>query len=1092
MQNRHSKSYSNLKTQLEIDLEEERQALLEDQKIYRIRAQKLSNETNRRRKALEEKRKDEEEKEQKFREEVLHQRKQKLQEATEKFQRGHLPLFQRRRTAYVVHRKNTPKLEDALDQIQGPISSTFYYISNHRNHTSTRTTDTPSSLLSGGSGTGHKKQQPASKLGFERTFQEPKSVIKCDSNRLFFQHKLEEAQRLLEEQHLSNLQNFHQEANQLAHSESLSSLDSLEEELEEKEPINVLEDFISQNLCKALLEVTPQTVNNSIPEVDYNDSHPPKTISPLNSQNSFTASPHLCYPDQMPTANYPHNQVVSLAHRTEQAMANSFILNGMTHGDNVEASSIQNQENVRLLRRSAFGSEAGNSDLDYIESTSSHFVIKPCKAWATPNPTPKESGHCSVTQENKEPIQHTENAVKIAVTQPLAAPLVLPNNEWEGSAKMSHDGVSTNSKKYINSVHSIAGTELTGTNNEECYSMSNEHITCPESNSHGLPVRVKTELMSSLGNKDFEDDQNISLSRAILVNADSEPGFIAHHKKTRLNVSGKDGNKSLKSILKKGSKYENGYTRAMGIGKMFHIVDRGNSGVRDSVELAKEKESKKGSRKKLRWLDEIDKIVDENDYISLSKHLTGIKKTAAESSSNTSHQGYAPTKSLVEPTEHSSEPPSSVFSTGYHFTRQAWVTSKGAETNSVDHNHNTRSLPKAKTKVVRRPKSARNPSAVTHRNRKGTIIRPQSATEASMIVKSQGKLMMPHPPPRPDNLNGQAATDAKNLSVNISCNKNSGIISSKDTSLPHSSGNPVPAQAYNSPETSKSIVTLNNDRLGALQESLSAPTKRYPIYGENGLRLDHTPTDEEIALLWHGVRSALTHRHADFRPGDQPSSNMQSARPNLSHVVIDGDTLLHNWNSLSRVNGFFFPPTNGYITLARRKQIADSNENKRRALLEQRRGRANFASLRAPRTQNLHTLKISPFPSSQEPGQTRAIPTSTEVSESTAQFMLAENLVETSATDGEILAAMQAIQASKQGFLTHKAQSTGPSALSLEERRLLQSLDRLNHRLQNVQEVLVKTPNATNGFTQKSPLMFHILQNRSLSADPRARLQRRY
>lgn len=54
--------------------------------------------------ALEEKQKAEEEKELRFREQILKQRKLKLQEATEKFQRAHLPFSQRRRTGLEIHR----------------------------------------------------------------------------------------------------------------------------------------------------------------------------------------------------------------------------------------------------------------------------------------------------------------------------------------------------------------------------------------------------------------------------------------------------------------------------------------------------------------------------------------------------------------------------------------------------------------------------------------------------------------------------------------------------------------------------------------------------------------------------------------------------------------------------------------------------------------------------------------------------------------------------------------------------------------------------------------------------------------------------
>lgn len=74
---------------------------------------------------------------------------------------------------------------------------------------------------------------------------------------------------------------------------------------------------------------------------------------------------------------------------------------------------------------------------------------------------------------------------------------------------------------------------------------------------------------------------------------------------------------------------------------------------------------------------------------------------------------------------------------------------------------------------------------------------------------------------------------------------------------------------------------------------------------------------------------------------------------------------------------------------------------------------------------------------------------SSEVSESTEQFMLAENLVETSAMDTDILAAMDAVKTQQHVFLQNKVKRLGLSALSFEEQKLLQSLDRLNQRLKS-------------------------------------------
>ncbi|XP_071353522.1 centrosomal protein of 126 kDa isoform X2 [Trachinotus anak] len=101
-------------------LEDERQLLVEEQMLCKARARKFSQETNRRRKALEERRKQWDVQEQRLRENILQQRRQHVQDATERFQRAHLPPSQRRRQSF---KRNVPNIEDALSQIQGSLSS---------------------------------------------------------------------------------------------------------------------------------------------------------------------------------------------------------------------------------------------------------------------------------------------------------------------------------------------------------------------------------------------------------------------------------------------------------------------------------------------------------------------------------------------------------------------------------------------------------------------------------------------------------------------------------------------------------------------------------------------------------------------------------------------------------------------------------------------------------------------------------------------------------------------------------------------------------------------------------------------------------
>uniref|UniRef100_A0AAX7VTF1 Uncharacterized protein n=1 Tax=Astatotilapia calliptera TaxID=8154 RepID=A0AAX7VTF1_ASTCA len=98
-------------------LEKERRLLVEEQKICKSRARKFSLETNRRRKALDERRKQWDVQEQCLRDRILQQRRLQVQDATERFQRAHLPPSER------PFKRNVANIEDALHQIQGTLNS---------------------------------------------------------------------------------------------------------------------------------------------------------------------------------------------------------------------------------------------------------------------------------------------------------------------------------------------------------------------------------------------------------------------------------------------------------------------------------------------------------------------------------------------------------------------------------------------------------------------------------------------------------------------------------------------------------------------------------------------------------------------------------------------------------------------------------------------------------------------------------------------------------------------------------------------------------------------------------------------------------
>ncbi|XP_019742875.1 uncharacterized protein cep126 [Hippocampus comes] len=102
-------------------LRQERDALVEEQKVNRERARRCVQETNRRCRDLREKQRLWVLQEQRRREEVLQQRRQKIHDATEQFQRAYMPPSHRpTQCERLALERDCPHLDDALSQIRGP------------------------------------------------------------------------------------------------------------------------------------------------------------------------------------------------------------------------------------------------------------------------------------------------------------------------------------------------------------------------------------------------------------------------------------------------------------------------------------------------------------------------------------------------------------------------------------------------------------------------------------------------------------------------------------------------------------------------------------------------------------------------------------------------------------------------------------------------------------------------------------------------------------------------------------------------------------------------------------------------------------
>ncbi|XP_068786496.1 centrosomal protein of 126 kDa isoform X1 [Struthio camelus] len=1098
-----------LKFHCERDLEEERQALKEDQKTHRRRAQKFSIETNRRRKALEERWKQEKEKEQRLREQVLQQRKLKLQEATEKFQRARVPFPQHKK---IVQTKAFFQLEEALDQIKGSVLTPGFYLPN-RNRTNFRTTDDTSSSSASRNSYFHQKQISAM-VGCDKMIQES-SRTNMDCNQLLFQKNLNEIQQLLEKQHLSSLENFHQEVKKVASSESLSSLDSLEAGEQNGNYVTSSESSsTTQGACAGCNPEESQTRNGGLLYSAENTSsknmHLNNCLRNADSQNN-----QKNLPIHDPSAK--HSVLTPAEHINNSEEESSVSCRSEEKPTEVSTSDKQESpiNNPFTFLKSI---KEGKNNLSFeMASTLStdNPVFKPSNTWAVSGDRVQDL----IQDQSSEMTTQRRTASVQTSYQPIATSVILfPNQRYSAGIPGTSCSASTSEKdKNISTIFfKNALGKITETKEENIKGIDNIN---PRS-SVFQDIQSASVLCNVKQAKNKEEKGNMIETVSLLSDTEFNSDTPVQHKNLKNSVYERKEAELFKGILKKESKYEHSHFKALDMNGRIHCGTQPLSSLRDSLELAKIKkknaENEKNNRN-LRWFDQMHQVIIENNekcndgntseissaQLQCVETTSNAPKTnlsiAAHTSNSACRKNHQEYSQLPKPSVNAGESDNAclslntLMSPGSYYAKQAWMASKGEEINPPVSSGNSKihksNQCKNKVKISRRP---RGQSSFMPKNRTGTIIRPQSATEANKILKAREKILAPHPPstPVPGNRTGEnvASPGCQPLpSSNLqTTNTNSNYLNERhvwladwilNTDLTEKSKS-VPCTSdlasvmLSAPSCSKSkykpltknICSVNSVQASACQNcSVVTCTKRRPVNAENGLPLDHIPAGEKTSTSWQGVQNALAQK--------------ECATGDIQH---------------------------GIVPVTRQNYGFDSCENKRRAFLERR--RQIVASTRCKPTHytqnSIYSVQLSPVQSAFEPAQNmNNTYESDEVSESTVQFLMAEQLAGTSRAEDEILAAMESAQPAKQPMLLNKAQCLGMSVLSVEEQKIFQSLDHLNQRLQNVQEAITRNTSISSVLQIIAPLTIstpfvnttlHSQQYQNASASNRLQLQRRY
>uniref|UniRef100_A0A4W2BYN9 Centrosomal protein 126 n=2 Tax=Bos indicus x Bos taurus TaxID=30522 RepID=A0A4W2BYN9_BOBOX len=1030
-------AYLDMKIHFEKNLEEERQILLQQQKICRNRARKYFVESNRRKKAFEEKRKEQEEREHQIREQILQQRKQKVEEVTEKFQRAHIPFSQRRRT--VLQRPVLP-LEDALKQIQeSNLKSEVNLPSSHRPIINWRAIDNdlPSSL----SKNDHKHQKYLiSKINCGQEMENSKANL--TTNKDAFQLKLEETQKLLEDQHLSSLQKFRDEVNQIINSETLSSIDSLEAgEREEiyltlnKEPSTSVQQQNSISLKLANLQSTNLSCFDEDKLSFSKTQHINNWLINIDDPNIFSdifSKPNVL-PDSSKCFNSKEQNPSALSRTEERAINTANNSVAILHSPSifVQDKKSKNTSETSVIRTTDSSSGAFKRERPLVTESPK---FKFSKAWATPDSLTQEITIISDQEKYSEMTQENRTTSVPTSFVPLATPLVLPSNT-QSARPLPKSSI------HIKEIDPVQCSDKLG-EMKDIKDEKTKYSNCNEEELSSFSDNFQVACI--LHNSDSEDKQKIHEASKSLSNIISNCDLVSQHKKMKYNICEKNSVRFLKSILKKESKYEHDYFKALVTNQGFKLGNQKAADIRDSIELTKEKgksaETPK-TIKKLRWFDETGNTRKNAE----DSHLLKSRKRVSQQWSQPSHirakSGAASNMPSIPASAVDSankkEPKDDFISenvtalggsgtdhvslncfipSGYNTAKQAWPDSTEEESISPVKSGGSKTQKtnpqRSEAKVIRRTRSAKVQSGFVCMNRKGTVTRPQSASKANTFVQAQEYKL--------NQWNQESSLP-----------------------LPHVCSDLVtvmPALPYCSSEC-QTLTKINHShgrQTVAPQDGTLYCPQRHPTYEESHPSVTLKTTREELVPLWKRQHNIL-------------GQNEKAADSSVT----------------------------------RRKRIV---ENKHKILLEQK--RQNPGSVGQKYSEQMNNFGQSIQLSSSEPKQTtRGTSNIEEVSGSTSEFLMAENLVKASVPEDEILTVMNSKQLQQTNLALNKMQQFNICALSAEEQKILQSLNHLNERLYYIQETICKNPSIKSTL-QIIPLLNS--QPRTSPSDVGSRSQRKY
>ncbi|XP_056466330.1 uncharacterized protein cep126 [Gadus chalcogrammus] len=835
--------------------EDEKLLLQEEQKLCRARARRFSHETNRRRQALEERQKQWRLQEERLRDAILQQRHHKVQEATERFQRAHLPPSQRRTYLPLGLWRTGPNMEEALHQIQyssgsfgcqsAPVASTRSY--------------TPS--LKPTAGTTSRSQRGLSAVeAYSKLLLEPRKHLLKSHQHLLHKPPPEAKQEQGEQQARQGAISPSERMHHTNCSGSLSSLDSLEnEDLDRPSPSaqNRGPWASSFSLDPKGGQAAAQPIQNG--GSPRHSGRSGETLRRAEDGRSYVGVQEGSSNRRGATPPPGRCALLTLCETIAAAESRRSEVDVTTVTTNSAAAAGWRPDSYFLEReeRSDLGPR-GDRDAASKPPLATHLffpaekLTKSHEAPREPICEPDDDGKSHATNRQAASGHGSRVLEENSSLQDLIANLNTFSNDWTRaeSFKDTRTLQQESSSQLLLDMSRHQGAPNTANSANRANTAYRANNVNGADSANAADTTNDANGMNSANNANSMNSANANTA-GISFQADPSASHQVRF---------------VKGILKKQSKYAPPpRSPSGGLGKLVFAKQVAKS-IRDSMELARgrcrtqEGVAAQAVRKKIRWLDEADRLPQNYDNATANATATRRQEQTADTPGLQDPGGfYARPPDLQRgPCPAAAPGPSSVSEAD--LTRLAWadagVQVGVREVRGAPRGQNPPARPAGPRAPRRDRPGGRAPVApAARRVRKGSLMRPQSAAEAGWGGRAPGRVLMPRPPSRAEEAAAAARGPGRTPYGAERTFKPAPPIGDQAPGGPGRNGDGGGGELrFNFAEGPPPQSLQQGPRAGSARRAAGGP--------ERGLGLHCTPTDEEISRLWHGVRSALATREA--------------------------------------------------------------------------------------------------------------------------------------------------------------------------------------------------------------------------------------